>query len=367
MNKTRKLILLLIFIFVFGSGIVIGIRFFSAEDAWICRDGEWIKHGNPKELKPAGGCGAIETFYEGAIREISPNSFKIETAAGEITVFISSDTKFSEKDGNVLNSDYFRRGFKVLAFGTVSSAGYLTAKEVKIIDEPNIIVFEPKAGDEIGLPLITRGEARVFENNFNYRVRDEDGAFLVENFSTASSPDAGLYGTFAVKTNYPSPQGENGTVEVFSYSPKDGSEINKVIIPVVFKEVEFLHIKAYFSNSKKDPGAVDCSNVYEVVRRVPKTEAAARAALEELLAGPDTLETQDGYFTSINAGVKIQRLVIEDGVAKADFDKTLEQNVGGSCRVAAIRAQIIRTLKQFSTVKDAIISIDGRTEDILQP
>jgi hypothetical protein len=35
--------------------------------------------------------------------------------------------------------------------------------------------------------------------------------------------------------------------------------------------------------------------------------------------------------------------------------------------VAAISAQIRETLKQFSTVKGVIISIDGRTEDILQP
>jgi len=45
----------------------------------------------------------------------------------------------------------------------------------------------------------------------------------------------------------------------------------------------------------------------------------------------------------------------------------LQYQVGGSCRVSAIRAQIIETLKQFSTVKNVVISINGRTEDILQP
>jgi len=45
----------------------------------------------------------------------------------------------------------------------------------------------------------------------------------------------------------------------------------------------------------------------------------------------------------------------------------LEFQVGGSCRVAAISAQIMETLKQFPTVKDVIISINSRTEDILQP
>jgi spore germination protein GerM len=45
----------------------------------------------------------------------------------------------------------------------------------------------------------------------------------------------------------------------------------------------------------------------------------------------------------------------------------LEFQVGGSCRVAAIRAQITDTLKQFPPVDEVIISIDDRTEDILQP
>ena len=54
-------------------------------------------------------------------------------------------------------------------------------------------------------------------------------------------------------------------------------------------------------------------------------------------------------------------------MAYVDFDEQLEFQVGGSCRVSAIRAQIIQTIKQFSTVKDVIISINGRTEDILQP
>ncbi|PIP22172.1 MAG: hypothetical protein COX38_02115, partial [Candidatus Nealsonbacteria bacterium CG23_combo_of_CG06-09_8_20_14_all_39_25] len=48
-------------------------------------------------------------------------------------------------------------------------------------------------------------------------------------------------------------------------------------------------------------------------------------------------------------------------------DEQLEFQVGGSCKVSAIRAQITQTLKQFPTVDEVVISINGRTEDILQP
>ena len=146
--------------------------------------------------------------------------------------------------------------------------------------------------------------------------------------------------------------------------------------------IETIKIKAYFNNDGMDP-EFSCNKVFPVEREVPKTQVpkspqatgipvedlgtVAGAALEELLKGPTDAEKEQGFFTSINPDVKIQKLSIEDEIAKVDFDEQLEFQVGGSCRVAAIRAQITETLKQFPTVKDVIISIDGRTEDILQP
>ena len=100
---------------------------------------------------------------------------------------------------------------------------------------------------------------------------------------------------------------------------------------------------------------------------MPETQAVARAALEELFKGPTDAEKSNGYFTSINPGVMIQKVSIENGVASVDLSEELERDVGGSCRVAAIRAQITATVKQFPTVTDVVISISGRTEDILQP
>lgn len=126
-------------------------------------------------------------------------------------------------------------------------------------------------------------------------------------------------------------------------------------------------VKAFFSNTKFDPGLMDCSKVYPITRDVPKTQAVARAALEELLKGPTEEEKSQGYLTSINKGAKIQSLRIDNGIAYADFDKQLEFQVGGSCRVQAIASQIRQTLLQFPTVREVIISIDGRTADILQP
>jgi len=136
--------------------------------------------------------------------------------------------------------------------------------------------------------------------------------------------------------------------------------------PTAEQRPHSIEVQAFFMNNRLDP-EITCEKVFPVARKVPATQALARAALTELLNGPTDVERRGGYATTINGGVTIQRLVIEAGVAEVDFDKRLEEFVGGSCRVTAIRAQITATIKQFPTVKEVIISIDGRTEDILQP
>src|SRR3989338_4757467 len=236
-------------------------------------------------------------------------------------------------------------------------------------NEPNISVSKPQPGDTVGLPLVIEGEARVFEATFAYRIKDGDGSLLLERhaMTDAGTGDIGEFRPFKVTINYSVPKFDSGSVEVFEYSAKDGTEINKVVVAIKFADVQSQTVKAYFSNEKKDPNMLNCSNVYAISRRIPKTTTPARAALEELLIGVDSKEYEDGYRTSINQGVKINSLVLEGGVITADFDDTLEAGVGGSCRAQATVALITQPLKQFSSVKKVVISINGRTEDILQP
>lgn len=127
-------------------------------------------------------------------------------------------------------------------------------------------------------------------------------------------------------------------------------------------------VKVFFNNPKTDPNwNFECSNVFAVERTIPKTESVALAAINELLKGPTAAEKEKGYMTNINSGVKVKNLNIKDSVATIDFDEQLQFQVGGSCRISAIYAQIKQTLKQFSSVKTVVISINGQTEDILQP
>lgn len=145
------------------------------------------------------------------------------------------------------------------------------------------------------------------------------------------------------------------------------SEVKKIIWDAFAEQSINQTVKVFFNNIIFDPGLTDCSKVYPVNRTIKPTSAVARAALEELLKGLAVGESDLGYLSNLNSGIKIQKLTIQNGVAKVDFSAKLEEQVGGSCRTAAIISQIKTTLKQFSTIQTVVISIDGRTEDILQP
>lgn len=308
---------------------------------------------------------------EGEILDValSAKVITIQKSSGElISLALVSETKLFGIAGNTKELNYFQKGFYVMAIGKATKPDSLIPSEVRILKEPNIIVFSPQVNEIVGGTLTAQGIARVFENQFNVRIV-ANGKKAFEKGVMANSPDAGLYGPYETKINIASlglTDGDTFSLEVFDYSAKDGSEIDKVVVSLKYKIIETTKVKIYFNNSRLDP-EYSCNKVFPVEREVSKTAAVARAALEQLLEGPTEAEKNQQYLTSINSGVKIQKLIIENGVAKVDFDETLEKAVGGSCRVSAIRAQITETLKQFPTVQSVIISINGRTEDILQP
>lgn len=230
----------------------------------------------------------------------------------------------------------------------------------------NIRVFSPAYRGTIGLPLIIAGEARAFEGTVEWRLRDADGTELTKGFTTTVGGEAGQFGTFTVRSSYPQPRGAQGTLEVFTTSAQDGSVEGVVSLPVTFPNTPSVTLQAFFSSGTRDPESQRCEVTYPVARRVTKTDAPARTALEELLAGPTPMEANQGYRTSLPPGVRINALSISGGVARVDFSDELLAVASGSCRVSAIRSQIASTLRQFPSVQRVEITIGGRT-DALEP
>lgn len=101
-------------------------------------------------------------------------------------------------------------------------------------EEKNIKVATPLANAEVSSPLTVTGEARVFENQLNYELLDEDSSILAQGSAYANSPDIGQFGPFEIKIDFTAPKGKTGTLNIFDSSPKDGSRIDEVKIPVKF-------------------------------------------------------------------------------------------------------------------------------------
>jgi hypothetical protein len=97
--------------------------------------------------------------------------------------------------------------------------------------EPAIWVTTPSSGQMITSPVEISGSARVFEATVNYRIKDDKGKILDEGSTNAAEGAPGR-GDFLIKTNFETAGSGKGQIEVFWASPKDGSELDKVIIPV---------------------------------------------------------------------------------------------------------------------------------------
>jgi len=266
-------------------------------------------------------------------------------------------------------------GVMALVFGTVVLLWNKTTEVFLPEVGSGIEVFLPNANSEISTPLEIKGTVSGngwigFEGQVGtVKLLDSGGNKLASGILRATTDWTQSPVRFESTLDFVYPNLDTGSLVFNNENPSGLPENNReFVLPVkITKTVKgTIQVKLYFNSSAMDPKYA-CKEVFPVDRGVSGTKSVATAALEELLKGPTRQEVLGGFFTSINADVKIQKLTIENAVAKVDFDSNLEKNVGGSCRVAAIRNQITQTLLQFKTIESVIISINGKTEGILQP
>ncbi|GAB4251982.1 MAG: hypothetical protein Kow00129_12870 [Thermoleophilia bacterium] len=99
---------------------------------------------------------------------------------------------------------------------------------------PAILVENPAVGEVISSPVHLTGSANVFEATFQVNIVNWDGLILKEETVTATS-GTGTRGTFDVTVPFDPQQPEAeapGTIIVFTYSAKDGTQQDVVEIPV---------------------------------------------------------------------------------------------------------------------------------------
>jgi len=238
------------------------------------------------------------------------------------------------------------------------------------VAQEGIQITSPKANEEISSPLKITGVTSGW-NGFEGQVGtvkllDYNGNQLASGILTATTDWMVPPTSFETTLNFTAANSGPGTLVFNNENPSGLPEYDKTFtLPVkINAESETMIVKVYFG--KNEITGSTCNVVFPVDRVIPKTTAVLRATLEELLKGPTEQEKSRGYFTSIPSGTKLNRVAIENRTAIADFSKELDPH-GGSCRVTEIWSEIQNTAKQFPTVDEIIVSIDGSTEEILQP
>ena len=237
--------------------------------------------------------------------------------------------------------------------------------EVAILDS-DIIVNKPLSYSKITSPVIIQGRAAPILKQIEIQLLD---AFenKIATTTVVIADGESLLDFFSVELNFGRPNSPQGWLEVFSVNEQNNNIENLIRLPVLFDDYQKPTVKVFFSNIKQDPEVKDCSKVYFSVREIEFNQNPIIGALEQLLSGPTQQEMKDGFVDNLPEDVKVQKIELQDGVLTVDFSQALQEGVGGSCRVLALRAQIVETLKQFENVSEVVIAVDGETESILQP
>jgi hypothetical protein len=233
----------------------------------------------------------------------------------------------------------------------------------------------PAAGTRVTLPLHILARIGQPGGQMVARLRWQDGTELLRVFPVMRGADG--QGLLIGNLNWmhegppPQPPTQPATLEVLSAAGQ--LQARQTITMLSSSDPDTQVITLYW---------VLGEDVVPVQQRVPRTVRIGTATLNELLWGPappnlagfssaiptpEEVLRYSGRAPNWGERVRLRSLTIVDGVATADFSRELNAYGGGSLRVMLIREQITQTLRQFATVREVRIAIEGRTEGVLEP
>jgi spore germination protein GerM len=130
-------------------------------------------------------------------------------------------------------------------------------------------------------------------------------------------------------------------------------------------------IKVYFHNEKLNSNMEDCSKVFPVTRKIPKTSSVATAALNELFRGttPEEEAKQFSAFPAADTNGILKTVTVKNRVAFVNFNSRVLTQMGNattSCGGAAFFGQVEKTLTQFPTIKRVIYAVEGNTDEFYE-
>ncbi|HYO48227.1 MAG TPA: GerMN domain-containing protein [Chloroflexia bacterium] len=259
---------------------------------------------------------------------------------------------------------------------------------VDAVPQPRAAGIEvPAAGARVTLPLHILARVGQPCEKVTATLTWQDGTRLSQTFANRKGEDRRglLIESIDWLTEGPPPQPrtQGATLEIRG---KSGALLGRQQITVLSPDdPNTQRVKLYWVDPDKAADAVNVEDALVPVERViPRTERVGTAALEELLWGPDPrVKAFAGFGTSIplpdkvlsypvhhpdwGPRVRLLKLEIKNGVAIPDFSREIGAYGGGSSQVRFIYGQIAATLKQFPSVKQVVVAVEGETEGVLQP
>lgn len=215
-------------------------------------------------------------------------------------------------------------------------------------------------------PFVFHGTTTAFESQASWKLTQGNGKIIGSGYFSVASPDAGIPGPFRVTGFYDVvPTLTTGTLTIYEASAKDGEPIHVVDIPVSLERATST-VRAFFGNSSKGSDD-DCALTFGLVHTIVHTNDGLSVAMHELLKGPTPYEKNKGYTTALPEYTNLPTIQNSNGSIAVDFNYSFQQGVAGSCRVQAIRSQIEKTLTQWDKDAKVKITVDGKSEEVLQP
>ncbi len=97
-----------------------------------------------------------------------------------------------------------------------------------------VAVYSPKSGDT-GRQFTVSGLSRTFEATTQWRVVDSARRVVASGFTTASRGTSAVWGTYQISVQLPATVSGNVTLEVYWGSPRDGSDVGLVQVPLTVR------------------------------------------------------------------------------------------------------------------------------------
>lgn len=228
----------------------------------------------------------------------------------------------------------------------------IKAVTITLNDLTKIVLSSPRNSATVTSPLILEGFTKTADQTIYWRVKDANSAVQLSG-SNLVGGDGKDYTSFRVEIYLPALEANSFTLEVFVKQQQ--IEIGLVSLPLNLLSTNKSVLQIFFANNQKN-SAGTCDAVFSVTRTVAETSATGRAALIELLNGPNNDEKTQGYRSSLPARTTIASFVISGGMAAVTVSKDLDSL--GACEKQRAEEQIKQTLLQIGLVNEVEIQTE---------